>query len=582
MGALAAFLPPLLIAALADHFGTSSVVVLFKSGPDDEDLGFVAALPNMARSNIHTCSVIMKEDIIPEMRLNHSVILDHSGVYKALGGRQDLFDFNMYWIVPEGFLDPPPALRLDSNFYSVAKGDDGRVEIREWYRIRSSPPLSNALGHWSGQAGLTITASTMWERRKNLHGITLTTATLPFAFFVYPTGGGSFGGMVPEVYYLFRSFMNFTVDWVIPEDRFYGVPLGNGSWNGLIGMLARREADIIVAFLGVTLERSEVVSFSNTLLESVATLVIVDPSYVGEQRSDINLTAFLSVFSSAGWLVILTLLVVTFLACLVYALAMLGSSRLEGVLLSLTFSFKPFTRQDLSMGTGSLSSRMLLITVMGYSLVALSYYEGMLTSFMTSKSTSLEFNSFSDSLDLGYQVITVRGSLHETDLKVARPGSGRHKIYQRTMRDNPEVFYDSREACREAMLEDPTLAMVGSSMTFLRDERFMPLDNLDDAKIDHGAFAMQKDSEFLRLFNYHVVKLFHAGIIDFTVHKWLNLRRPDDVCGGKAPDTARPLGYENLSLPSMILAGGMIAALATSVIERSSKFKRLGDNNVKI
>ena len=38
--------------------------------------------------------------------------------------------------------------------------------------------------------------------------------------------------------------MNFTYTIVPPHDKQWGSSYGNGSWNGVVGMLQRKEADI--------------------------------------------------------------------------------------------------------------------------------------------------------------------------------------------------------------------------------------------------------------------------------------------------------------------------------------------------
>jgi ABC-type amino acid transport substrate-binding protein len=45
-------------------------------------------------------------------------------------------------------------------------------------------------------------------------------------------------------------------------ERFSGSVLSNGSWNGLIGMLARREADVAITGVIMTPMRTEVVDFT--------------------------------------------------------------------------------------------------------------------------------------------------------------------------------------------------------------------------------------------------------------------------------------------------------------------------------
>jgi ABC-type amino acid transport substrate-binding protein len=52
---------------------------------------------------------------------------------------------------------------------------------------------------------------------------------------------------------------------VFHEEEYYGSKSGNGTWNGMVGMVARGTADIAVSEIFVTKERSEVVAFTDTV-----------------------------------------------------------------------------------------------------------------------------------------------------------------------------------------------------------------------------------------------------------------------------------------------------------------------------
>ncbi len=558
---MGSFLPPLLIAGLARHFGATRVNFVFDVEPEDEDLATIAALPDgtdLTRS-------VMSSREASLSALAGSMVVDHGGVlHKALGSRSELFDFGTLWVAPDDTVEPPAALRLDSNFYSVSEGGGGLLVLREWYRIKSSLLIGQDFGNWTAQGELSVHVPSMWERRKNLHGITLRTATLPMSYLAFPSGDG-YGGMIPEILDNIQYMSNFTVDWLVPEDGKWGAPEADGSWNGMVGMVTRDEADLIATALAVTLERSEVVSYSNSLIKSIATLIIVDPSYIAPQ-STMNLLSFLTVFSPSGWVGVLVVLAATYLAYFLLVRTKWGYPVARGVASSLAFTYKSFLKLGISFNTRPLSSKALLVTAMGYSIVVMAYYEGMLTSFMTVEQYSLKFSSFADSIKLGYRVTATEGTKHATDLEGAPPGTGRHEVYQ-TIKDDPEPYCKSTEACKEAMLDDPRLALAGTSLLFLGDRRFVSLDDLDDAKVDTVAFALQKNSEFLRLFNYDLVKLDHSGILDFVDRKWSDSRQPDDVCKGRTPEEARPLGKENMLLPGLILAGGGVLAILTFVLE---------------
>jgi ABC-type amino acid transport substrate-binding protein len=52
---------------------------------------------------------------------------------------------------------------------------------------------------------------------------------------------------------------------VIKEEDKYGSVTGNGSWDGMIGLVMSGNADIGVSPMFVTKEKSEVVAYTNTM-----------------------------------------------------------------------------------------------------------------------------------------------------------------------------------------------------------------------------------------------------------------------------------------------------------------------------
>ena len=85
----------------------------------------------------------------------------------------------MHWLViteESTWKDAPTGLRLDSNFYTVdlSAGWNGTfpLVVREWYRIKSTL-YQIVLGTWSERTGWQVPEPDMWERRKDLHGISL-------------------------------------------------------------------------------------------------------------------------------------------------------------------------------------------------------------------------------------------------------------------------------------------------------------------------------------------------------------------------------------------------------------------------
>ncbi len=132
-----------------------------------------------------------------------------------------------------------------------------------------------------------------------------------------------------------------------------------------------------------------------------------------------------------------------------------------------------FDLSPLLFNNNYLSAKILLFTATSYSIVVHGYYDGMLTSFLTSKAPAPLLTSFADAITFGYQVITLGGTKHATDLRTAPVGSGRHLVYHETMKGNPGVYYDSFEDMAAAALQNPLgIAIAGSEFSFAGDSRY--------------------------------------------------------------------------------------------------------------
>ena len=72
--------------------------------------------------------------------------------------------------------------------------------------------------------------------------------------------------MFVEMLEILQSQLNFTYKITEPADKSYG-NFVNGSWNGFIGALEKKNVDLVMADLTITQERSEVVDFTTGLIK---------------------------------------------------------------------------------------------------------------------------------------------------------------------------------------------------------------------------------------------------------------------------------------------------------------------------
>ena len=72
--------------------------------------------------------------------------------------------------------------------------------------------------------------------------------------------------------------MNFTYTVIQPPDGQYGVIQPDGTWSGMVKLLANKEIDIATTPFSVTKSRSAVITFASPITEIYHTLFIKNPA----------------------------------------------------------------------------------------------------------------------------------------------------------------------------------------------------------------------------------------------------------------------------------------------------------------
>ncbi|XP_055340757.1 glutamate receptor ionotropic, NMDA 3A-like [Paramacrobiotus metropolitanus] len=72
---------------------------------------------------------------------------------------------------------------------------------------------------------------------------------------------GNWVGFIPDYVKAVAAQAGLTYNLAVQADGVYGMPQADGSWNGLIGALASKKADIVAADLVITPQRLTVVEF---------------------------------------------------------------------------------------------------------------------------------------------------------------------------------------------------------------------------------------------------------------------------------------------------------------------------------
>ncbi len=559
-------LPPSFIASFARFLNVASIVLLSESGSRrDEDLGLSAWLSGEIGTPARMAGTLNETG-----DARHTLMIVVGGLRGRVPDVEGWFGEDMYWLIAtDQEPEVPRALRLDSNFFTVSRKGHGAITIREWYRIKAVLHTA-VLGLWSHSQGLQIETPQVHERRNDLHGLSLQVVTIPWGSYVMrqEEGPEAYWGLIPDILQYIQTACNFTTVWFEETSRGFGSPMGNGTWNGLVGKVHRREADLAATMLSVTLERSTVISYSHVFLAGKAALVILDLHESNHKR--FNLNPFLKVFSAKTWFFLIAVLLLIFMSHVTVSWAKSETEVLAGIEAALVFVYASLLQLNVT-SPNSLSFRIIYLTSAMLSFMVMAHIGGMLTAVMATKESPATLMSFADTVKYGYQVIVARDSSYALDLELAPRGSGKRLVFDSMVKDNPDAYHTrAPSGIRDVLLKSPKTALYTSSYMFMGDTKLKTLTELDDTLNDLLAFALQKNSELLGLFNHNMVKLYETGVLDFLRHKWISSRSLDKALrfgGGSKVNESSALGYVNLATPALILVVGMFMGVLTVATE---------------
>ena len=470
-------------------------------------------------------------------------------------------------------------LRLDSNVLFYEEMSPTRYDLYDIFAVKDGPPIIEKLGNWDTKNGISLLASmNRWDRRTDLKGVSFLNAVNEygiFAGFIRDENGKITGtkGLYQDQLFYITDKLNLTVE--IVEAPWGGSKLyENGSYGGEIGMLQRGEVDVNTAGLGINLQRSHVLDFPVPTFREPISLIAAIP-----KGTSTHFWVYVRVFGVTQW--------ITFVALLMLVVA--GISLINALTTDISggeFGDKKSANKDtklnstysgfvlvclytMQMGSHTnskqLSSRLLTLTTSFLTLLLFAYYTTDITAEMTSGPSEIPIRTFEDVVHHNYKVVTFT-DYYENVLASAEPGTAKNKVYNRYF----ERKNDKEEAMKEVMNNPKTLyyaipsSQIGQtpSQKALGDQTFAI--RMDDAVYGIGTLGLQKDSEFLQIFNHYILKAIESGCFKRQYHNHLMALYTKE---NFEMMEAQPLGYENVMFCFICLAVGIFASLFQGMME---------------
>ncbi len=220
------------------------------------------------------------------------------------------------------------------------------------------------------------------------------------------------------------------------------------------------------------------------------------------------------------------------------------------------------------------SSQLLFNSTCLFAFLAFSFYTADLTSLMSSVPKPLDVRSFQGVYEKELDLIVWRDTSSVDHFLMADQDSSMRKVFERGLEQPASLFAHSMDEIISRLHSEPRSVYFGSAMEAKRDLelRILPI---EEAVPIHLAIGLQKDSEFLKLFNFHLQQMKEAGLFAVLNVRWTN--QGVEFVEPPPCQTANVLGYDNLLFPFAIACSGLGVALVLLLAELSySRMSFLG------
>ena len=525
----------------------------------------------------------------------------HDGIIFANEGQKELLQ-QLNILAPKIFRSKYPIfmpigyskdlkLRLDSNIIFFEEKVPEQYSLVDIFAVKGGTPIELKLANWTTLNGFKFVRShNRWERRTDLKGarfFNIFGVHRLWANVTRDEKGNITGsnGYYQDVLFLVLKRLNLTIITMEPKETNINKLLGNGTWSGVIGALQRKEADIGSSGLGLTSERAAYVDY--TIKTQVRPTPITLLAHI-PKGSDLNMWVYLQVFGLLQWIIFLSFIIsFVIIITTMYILdknrkeesklKIMGSALATAYLYTLQLGDHPKLK--------GLKSKLMLMTMSWMTLLMFICYSSEITAQMTSGPAKIPVRRFEDVIRHGYKVVSA-SNYYVNTLATASPDSAKHQAYKLHFETGSglKVAKDGIKVAIAETISDPKTLMLATELSLARFEKIEEKHlayqlyalRMDDASYVWGGFALQKDSEFLGLFNFYLLKAIEHGTIKRLFQRYHIDLYVKEQFGMVEP---QPLTYKNVMFTFIFLGTGIFAAIVIAMLEYITKIARSSGKN---
>ncbi|NWQ67521.1 GRID1 protein, partial [Neopipo cinnamomea] len=441
------------------------------------------------------------------------------------------------------------------------------------------------LATWDSEKGLN---GSLQERRlgNDLQGVTLKVVTVleePFVMVAENILGQPkrYKGFSIDVLDALAKNLGFKYEIYQAPDGKYGQQLQNSSWNGMIGELINKRADLAISAITITPERESVVDFSKRYMDYSVGILIKKP------EEKINIFSLFAPFDFAVWACIAAAIpivgVLIFVLNRIQAVRAQNASQPSPSVSSTLHSaiwvvYGAFVQQGSESTVNSVAMRIVMGSWWLFTLIVCSSYTANLAAFLTVSRMDNPIRTFQDlskQMDISYGTVRDSAVYEYFKAKGTNPLEQDNTFAElwRTISknngadncvSNPSEGIRKAKKGNYAFLWDVTVVEYAA---LTDDECSVTVIGNSISSKGYG-IALQHGSPYRDLFSQRILELQESGDLDVLKQKWWpRMGRCDLNSHTNAQTDGKALKLHSFAGVFCILAIGLLLACLVAALE---------------
>ncbi|CAF1077261.1 unnamed protein product [Adineta steineri] len=387
--------------------------------------------------------------------------------------------------------------------------------------------------------------------------------------------------------------LNFSYEIEIVKDTTFGKKNEKGEWNGIIGELVNRRADLGLAGLTITYQREQAIDFTKPFLTLGINIL-----FKKAQRVKPKLFGFFQPLSIDVWLyMIAAYFAVSFALYLVARLSPYewrnphpckrSHDELENQFTffnSLWFLIGNIMQQGTDLNPTAISTRMLSCLWAFFTLILVSSYTANLAAFLTVQRMQTPIENAEDlagQTKIAYGV--QRGGSTENFFRESKLPTYERMWNYMSVNTATVCTASSTEGIAKVLEGNYAFLMESTTSEYniMRNCDLTSIGGLLDSK-GYG-FGVPQNSPYRDILSDTILKLQDEGVIQKYYNKWwkeaANLKCDQE---DKRKDTAAELGFANIGGIFVMLAVGLVLSMVVAAVEFSIKIRNRKGGQISI